>query len=416
MAFDSEIQPTMKSLNICDEPPISRIALAAVILSLVLASFGIGTGEFAVMGLLPEVVQGIGANITDGGHLISAYALGVVIGTPVAIIFVARLSRKTQLLLLLACTLIGNIATAFAPGYTTLLFARFAAGLPHGAFFGVASLLAASLVGPNDRGRAVGWIMLGITSATLVGNPLATYIGQRTDWRVAYLSITAIELVAFVLLAMVIRPSAKEVASSPLSELRALKNVQVWLTLGIGAIAFGGVFSVISYAAPALQSTAAMPAWAIPLVLFAFGIGMTIGNIVGGRAADKGVVATLIGTIVWSIFTMFAYRSLMYTTVGAFIGVFLVGTNMALVAPLQVRLMDVAGRAQTLAASLNHSALNLANALGPWLAGGAISRNYGWEATAYIGVALGLVGACLLAMSIIIERRTGLVYAFDRRI
>lgn len=404
----------MKYLNIRNEQPVSRIALAGVILSLILASFGIGTGEFAIMGLLPDVVQGISVDITDGGHLVSAYALGVVIGTPLAVIFVARLTRKTQLLLLLACTLIGNIATAFAPGYTSLWLARFAAGLPHGAFFGVASLLAASFVAPSDRGRAVGWIMLGITSATLVGNPLATYIGQHADWRVAYLSIATIELVAFLLLALVVRSNTQEAASNPLSELGALKNAQVWLTLGVGAIGFGGVFSVISYVTPALQATAAMPASAIPLVLFVFGIGMTIGNVVGGRAADKGVIATLVGAIAWCIFTMCAYSFLMHTTVGAYIGIFLVGTNMALVAPLQVRLMDVAGRAQTLAASLNHSALNLANALGPWLAGDAISRNYGWEATAYVGVVLGLVGASLLVTSIIIERRMGFPYAYDR--
>lgn len=405
----------MQSLNMCNGQPVTRIALAAAILSLILASFGIGTGEFAIMGLLPDVVQGINVGITDGGHLVSAYALGVVIGTPLAVIFVARLSRKTQLLLLLACTLIGNIATAFAPGFTTLWLARFAAGLPHGAFFGVASLLAASFVAPSDRGRAVGWIMLGITSATLLGNPLATYIGQHADWRTAYLSIAAIELVAFLLLALVIRPSTQEAVSSPLSELGALKNTQVWLTLGIGAIGFGGVFSVISYVAPALEATASISASAVPLVLFTFGIGMTVGNIVGGRAADKGVIATLVGAIAWCIFTMFAYSFLMHTTVGAYIGIFLIGTNMALVAPLQVRLMDVAGRAQTLAASLNHSALNLANAIGPWLAGVAISGDYGWEATAYVGVLLGLVGASLLIASIIVERRVGFRYAYDQR-
>lgn len=371
---------------------IGRYQKVAVMLAMLLGSFGIGTGEFAIMGVLQDVAADGGISVTQAGNLISAYAMGVVIGTPLSVLIVARFSRKAQLLTLIGWALLGNIATASSASYPLLLAARFASGLPHGAYFGVASLVAASMFSPSYRGKAVGWIMLGITTATLLGNPLSALIGQTMGWRMVFAAISGIELIATLLMILFLRQNDGESAGNPLAELGALANSQVWLTLAVGAIGFGGVFSVISYVAPALISTSELnPSW-LPYILFTFGLGMTLGNYVGGRSADKNLILTIAAALAWSFVTMLLYTVLMHYPYGAFIGIFLVGTNMALVAPLQVRLMDVAENAQTLAASLNHSALNLANAIGPWLAGMAIDRNYGWEFTGYIGAILSLAG------------------------
>lgn len=385
--------------------------IIAVMMALILGSFGIGTGEFAIMGVLQEVAAGVNVSVTQAGNLISAYALGVVIGTPLSVLFVARFTRKSQLLLLIGWTLLGNIATTFATDYTTLLFARFAAGLPHGAYFGVASLVAATMFPVSNRGKAVGWIMVGITSATLIGNPLCTFIGQFVGWREVFGVISGIELIATVLIGLFLTRDRQGETSSPLKEMGALLNRQVWLTLGVGAIGFGGVFAVIGYIAPSLTNSSHMPASWLPYILFVFGMGMTIGNFAGGRSADKNLTLTIMLALGWSLFTMLVYTKLMTDPYFAFLGVFLIGTNMALVAPLQVRLMDVAGNAQTLAASLNHSALNLANAIGPWLVGMAINRNYGWASTGYIGAALSMVGACIFLISIQSEKTVGNAYA-----
>ncbi|WP_290646759.1 MFS transporter [Aquabacterium sp.] len=380
-------------------------------MALILGSFGIGTGEFAIMGVLQDVATGINTPVTQAGNLISAYALGVVIGTPLSILFVARFPRKTQLLLLMAFAVLGNVATTFSPEYTSLLASRFAAGLPHGAYFGVASLVAANLFPPSQRGKAVGWIMLGITSATLVGNPMCTFIGQAAGWREVFGIISLIEVIAAVLIAVFLTRNEEEPASSPIKEFGALLNRQVWFTLAVGAIGFGGVFAVVGYVAPALTSAASMSPTLLPYVLLVFGLGMTAGNYVGGRSADKNLTATIMLALGWGLFTMLLYTKLMTNPYGAFLGIFLIGTNMALVAPLQVRLMDVAGNAQTLAASLNHSALNLANAIGPWLVGIAIDMKYGWESTGYIGAVLSAVGAAIFLVSLHSEKTMDSAYA-----
>lgn len=373
--------------------------VALIMVAMILGSFGVGTGEFAIMGLVPNVAQNVGISITQAGNLISAYALGVVIGTPLSVLLIAKFSRKSQLLMLIGWAVLGNLASSAAGNYDQLLLARFASGLPHGAYFGVASLVAASMVSASERGKAVGWIMLGITTATLVGNPVSTLVGQAVGWRWVFAIISGVELAAALLIAAFLRDTGREAASSPWNELGALANRQVWLTLGVGAIGFGGVFSVISYVAPALAGTSHLNATWVPYVLFAFGLGMMLGNAIGGRAADRNLLLTIAGALAWSCVVMLLYTVLMHQVYTAFLGVFLVGTNMALVAPLQVRLMDVAGDAQTLAASLNHSALNLANAIGPWLGGIAIDRGLGWASTGYVGALLSIGGGVIFMIS-----------------
>lgn len=299
---------------------LGRSQIAAVMVAMILGSFGIGTGEFAIMGVLQDVATGIGTSVTQVGNLISAYALGVVIGTPLSVLVVARFSKKTQLLILIGWALLGNVATAGSDSYSFLLISRFSSGIPHGAYFGVASLVAASMFSASDRGKAVGLIMLGITTATLLGNPLAALIGKIAGWRLVFVIISAIELSAALLIVLFLANSDAESAGNPLNELGALVNSQVWLTLAVGAIGFGGVFSVISYVAPALTSTSNFNSSLLPYILFVFGLGMTLGNYVGGGSADKNLTVTIASSLAWSFVAMLLYTVLMKNTYTAFWG------------------------------------------------------------------------------------------------
>ncbi|PLZ01262.1 MFS transporter [Burkholderia sp. WAC0059] len=372
---------------------------------LALGTFGIGTGEFSIMGLLPNVAHGLRISVPQAGDLIGAYALGVVVGAPLFAILVSRLSRRGQLLLLLSWFALGNLASMLAPNYATLLLFRFLSGFPHGAYFGAAALLAASLAQPHQRGEAVGRVILGLTIASLFGNPLATWLGQEMNWRYAFGSVAAIAVATLVWLHIFLPRRDDHSASSPMRELGALGNARVWLTLGIGAIGFGGMFAVISYVAPVLTTLAQMPPAWLPFALAAFGGGMIAGNLAGGWAADRALMPSIGAILVWDILVLLVFPFSLNHVLTAFVGTFLIGSNMALVAPLQLRLMDVAADAQTLAASLNHSAFNLANALGAFLGGWVISSRHGLQDTAYFGALLPLGGLLLFAYAYLHERR-----------
>jgi DHA1 family inner membrane transport protein len=255
-------------------------------LALGIGGFGIGTGEFVMMGLLPNVAADLGISVPTAGHLISAYALGVVVGAPLIAVLAARWPRHVLLLALMVFFGLGNFASALTPGYASLIAVRFLAGLPHGAYFGVASLVAASLVPTNERARAIGRMMLGLTGATLAGVPLATWIGQTLGWRAAYVVVGAIGVLTSVLIARYVPRSGPVKGASPARELSALGRKQVWLTLGVGSVGFGGLFCVYSYIAPTLTQVAGLPGRCVPFVLAVFGVGMILGNLVGSwRAA-----------------------------------------------------------------------------------------------------------------------------------
>jgi DHA1 family inner membrane transport protein len=373
-------------------------------LALAAGSFAIGTGEFVIMGLLPEVAKDIGATIPQAGHVISAYAMGVVIGAPLLAVLSARWERRALLMALMVAFAMGNFASALAPGYLSLNLLRFMAGMPHGTYFGVASLVAATMAPTGQRARAVGLVMMGLTVATLVGVPLAAWLGQLFGWRAAFVLVGAIALLAVVMIRREVPEIAAQAGASPMRELGALKRKQVWLTLGIGAIGFGGMFSVFSYVKPTMIELAGMPLAGVPVVLALFGLGMVVGNLLGARMADRSLMRAVGGMLVWSALVLAAYSFTARYMVPGSINVFLIGTVVAIGPALQIRLMDVAGDAQTLAAALNHSAFNMANALGAWLGGLAISAGLGWASTGWVGALLALAGLGVFAWAVLDAR------------
>jgi len=374
--------------------------------ALAVGGFGIGTTEFATMGVLPDVAGDLGATIPQGGHLVSAYALGVVVGAPVLAVLGARLPRKALLLALMGAFTVGNALSALAPSFGTLVVARFASGLPHGAYFGVAALVAASLVPPGRRARAVARVMLGLTVANVVGVPLATLLGQQLGWRSTYWSVAVIGVLAVLAVSRAVPETAVQPGAGPRQELGALRRPQVWLTLLVGATGFGGFFAVYSYIAPTLTEVSGFSESGVPLALALFGIGMTLGTELGGRLADWSVVRTLfLGlssvAVVLAAFTVTAGG---VVTAGASILAISVTGSLCLPA-LQTRLMDVAGDAQTLAAAGQHAALNVANALGAWLGGLVIAAGLGYTAPAVVGAVLAVVGLGVLTVSVLLERQ-----------
>ncbi|HEY4067164.1 MAG TPA: MFS transporter [Burkholderiaceae bacterium] len=385
--------------------PAAERAFWPAVISLGVGSFAIGTGEFVIMGLLPEVASDLHVTIPQAGHVISAYALGVVIGSPVLAVLAAHWPRRSLLTLLMALFAAGNLASALAPGYWSMNLMRFVTGVPHGTYFGVAALVAAALAPPARRASAVGLVMLGLTSATLVGVPLAAWLGQHFGWRAAFVLVGAIAALACVLVHRFVPNLPAAQGASPLRELSALAQPQVWLTLGISAIGFGGMFAVFSYIKPLLTEVTGLSVDAVPLVLALFGLGMVVGNLVGARMADNSLTRTIAGVLVWDALVLAAVVFTAPHAIAISINVFLIGTTVAIGPALQIRLMDVAGHAQTLAAALNHSAFNLANALGAWLGGVAIAAGMGWTSPGWVGTLLALAGIAVFGGSIWQSRR-----------
>jgi MFS transporter, DHA1 family, inner membrane transport protein len=375
-----------------------------VFLALAMGGFAIGTTEFATMSLLPYFSRGLGVDEPTAGHVISAYALGVVVGAPLLAVLSARLARRTLLLLLMALFALANGLSALAPSYGSMLAFRFLSGLPHGAYFGVAALVAARLVPPKRRTFAVSRVMLGLTAATVVGVPLANWMGQALGWRWGFGVVAALGLTTVALIALFAPHDRPEAAASSLRELDALRLPQVWLTLGIGAIGFGGLFAVYTYLASTLMEVTGMAPSAVPLVLCVFGLGMTAGNLLVPRLADRALMPTAGGLLLWSAVSLALFPFAAQNSWAVVLDVFLIGMGGALGTVLQTRLMDVAEDAQSLAAALNHSAFNTANALGPWLGGLAIAGGWGWTSTGWVGCALALGGLLVWAAAMATER------------
>ncbi|MGN7726417.1 MFS transporter [Luteimonas sp. 22616] len=362
-----------------------------------MGGFAIGTSEFAVMGLMPEIARGLGINEPQVGHVISAYALGVVVGAPLLAILGARLSRRTLLLALMAFYALGNIASALSPGYHSMLLFRFIAGLPHGAYFGVAALVAASISRPEQRGQAVGRVMLGLSIALLVGNPLATWLGQVLEWRHAFGLVALIALLTVAMVARSLPPDPDEPHQDPIRELRDFNRKPVWLALAIGAIGFSGMFCVFSYLAPTMTQVTGLPESWIPLGLVAFGVGSIIGTLGGGWLYDRLQFRAVALLLAWSAVVLLVFPLAAHAAWSLLLVVVAIGTMGALATILQAHLMAVAAGAQTLAAASNHSAFNAANALGPWLGGMAISAGLGWTSTGYVGAATAVAGLLVYA-------------------
>ncbi|HAW22408.1 MAG: MFS transporter [Gammaproteobacteria bacterium] len=382
----------MNHVNATGKPTLSARAILLIELALAMGGFAIGTGEFAIMGLMPNVAQGLGISEPQVGHVISAYALGVVVGAPLLAILGSRVFRRHLLLLLMTFFALGNFASAMAADYHTLMVFRFIAGLPHGAYFGVAMLVAASMVAPDQRAKAVSRVLAGLTIAMLIGNPTATWLGQWLSWRWAFGLVGLIALLTVLLVAIFLPLDRSEPRNNPMLELRDFNRKPVWLALAISSIGFAGMFCVFSYLAPTLLEVTGVGEHWIPVGLAALGLGGIVGNIFGGWLFDKLGFKAIAWLLLWSIVVLLVFPLAAHSLWTILPAAFAVGTMISLGPPLQTHLMDVAGEAQTLAAASNHSAFNVANALGPWLGGLAISAGLGWTSTGYIGAATAAVG------------------------
>ncbi|WP_051461333.1 MFS transporter [Tomitella biformata] len=376
-------------------------------LALSMGGFGIGTTEFVAMGLLPEIAHGFDVTEPVAGHVISAYALGVVIGAPTIAALSARVPRKTLLIALMIAFTLGNALAVFAPTYEILIAARFVAGLPHGAYFGVAALVAAELAPAGKRAKAVAQVMLGLSVANVVGVPLASVVGQHFGWRSAFAIVTVLGACTIAALARWLPVMRSMPASSPRAELGALRRSQVWLTLAVGMVGFGGMFAVYTYISTTLTDVAGLPVLLVPLGLMVYGIGMVVGNLVGGRIADRALIPGMFAMLAAVAVVMALFVVAVRNPYSAMVLVFLVGASgAALVPALQTRLMDVAEGAQNLAASLNHAALNVANAGGAWLGGLVIAAGFGYTAPAAVGALLAIAGLAIFGVAMLLQRRT----------
>ena len=377
------------------------------LVALALGGFAIGTTEFMTMGLLEEIAQGIDRTNAETGHIITAYAFGVVVGAPVIVSLGARLPKKELAIGLILALGIGNAITAMASGYVPVMIARFVAGLPHGAYFGVASLLAASLVRPELRGRAISSVMLGLSVATVAGVPASTLLSQTLGWRSAYWAVLVIAIAAAFMIFTFVPHSPANTEASVRGELSALKRPQVLFAVSAGMVGFGGLFAMYSYIAPIVTKVMdRSDAWIAAFTL-AFGIGSVLGSWGAGILSDWNVERSVVVGFVATAITLVAFYYLAPYVVPALLLVMVVGVLGSVVAiTLQIRLMDAAGDAQMLGAALNHSALNVANGLGAFFGSIIISAGYGYRATAWVGVVLATLGLIIFLMGLAYQRRS----------
>lgn len=382
--------------------------LSLAILALALGSFAIGTSEFAAMGLLPWYSADLGLNEPEAGRVVSAYALGVVVGAPLTTLLGAKLPRRRYLAALIGVYGLMNILAAVLPGYSSLVAARFFAGLPHGGYLGVAMLFAADALPKEQRAKAVTQILLGLTIANIAGVPAAGWLGQELGWRWGFALPGVFALLSGVLILRLAPRVGADPNARPWAEMRALKNPGVVLILLVGAIGNGGMFAIYSFLSKAMLDVSAPPAWAVPVMLGLFGIGMTIASIVAARLTIKmgpfkAALYIMIFMTMAQIFAIYAVGDWRWMVISAMV----LGLGSGLFVPMQTRLMEVAGQAQSMAAAMNHAAFNAANALGPWLAGMALHAGWGWRAPGYVALVLTAIGFVSLWVAYQQARRSG---------
>ncbi|WKD61866.1 Inner membrane transport protein YdhP [Corynebacterium ciconiae DSM 44920] len=376
-----------------------------VMVAFALGAFGIGTTEFASMGLLPLIAHDFGISEAKAGTVISVYALGVMVGSPMVALFTGFMPRRRLLLLLMAAFTVSHAVTVFSSSYAMLLITRFVAGLPHGAYFSITALATASMAPAGQRGRSIAYVGMGFSVATVAGVPAAQALGSAFGWQIAYALVAAVGLITLVALWFLMPHMTEMPPTSPRTELGALGKAQIWLTLLIGTIGFGGNFAVYTYITWTMTERAGLnPHW-MWLVLMVYGFGQLLGNVIGGRLSDwnleKGIMGALSASAI--LMTLFYLASQnVWTAVPVFV---LIGTAASALVPiLQIRLMDNAGDAQMLAASLNHTALNTANALGAALGGVVIGAGFSYAAPALAGAGLAVLGVCTWAFAYHLKR------------
>ena len=363
--------------------PLGLIALA-------LGAFGIGLTEFVIMGLLPEVAADFAVSEATAGWLISGYALSVAVGALVVTAATVRLPRKAVLIGLLVLFIAGNALTAMAPDYTGAMIGRIVAALCHGAFFGIGSVVASELVAPDKKAGAISIMFTGLTAANVLGVPFGTFIGQQFGWRATFWVITVIGVVALIGIAAVVKaPRTDGAAVSLRQELSAFRSGQVWLSLVITVLAFGGMFGAFTYVAYTLTGVSGFDTAAVPWLLVLFGVGLVAGNAIGGRLADRSIDRTLLIFIAALVVVLVAFALLAWSQPATMvILVAMGGFGFGTVPALQSRIMQFAGGAPTLASGANIGAFNVGNALGAWAGGVGIAAGLGYTSPIWIGAAI----------------------------
>ncbi|ERS61345.1 hypothetical protein HMPREF1261_01024 [Corynebacterium sp. KPL1818] len=385
---------------------ISTARRTIVMVAMALGAFAIGTTEFVSMGLLPLIAEDFGVSEDTASTLITTYALGVVVGAPLIAAFTGKLPRRRLILLLIGFLVVGNLLSVLAPNYWVLMVARFIAGMPHGAYFSVANLSAASMAPPGGRGKAMAFVGMGLAIATVIGVPAAQALGSALGWHAAYLVVVVIGLITAVAL-FFLMPHMTEMKQTDIrTEFGAFKNSQVWLTVIMGVVGFGGMFSVYTYISWTMTEVAGLSDSLIWVVLMAYGIGMTIGNAFGGWLADRNLEFGIIFALASLIIILTAFYFLSSHAIPATICFGMVAfMGSTLVPSLQLRLVHVAGDAQTLSAALNQSALNIANAAGATIGGIVVGAGLGYSAPALAGAGLAAAGCVVWAITMWDKKR-----------
>lgn len=379
--------------------PIALLALA-------IAAFGIGTTEFVMMGLLPEVAANLHVSLSAASGYISTYALGVVIGAPLLTIAGMRVRRKTMLLSMMALFAVGNTLSALAPTHGLLLAARFVAGLPHGAFFGIGAVVAASLVARDKRGRAISMMFIGLTVANIVGVPAGTLLGEMLGWRWAFAMVAVIGVIAFTAVGMLVPKQPKPSDVSLRGELRAFRNPQVWLAFAVVVFGFAAIFSFYTYINPVLTEVTGYGPTTVTLLLALFGVGMTFGTAIGGRLADHSPMRTLYAFLTLLALSLALFTFTAHSMVFAAINVFVIGAaGFAAIPSIQARILDQAKEAPALGSASIQSTFNIANSMGAYLGGTVIAGGFGLTAPSWVGAALGMVGLAFALLSGWLDRR-----------
>ncbi|KJL41442.1 MFS transporter [Microbacterium trichothecenolyticum] len=380
--------------------PLGLVALA-------MGAFGIGLTEFVIMGLLPEVARDFAVSEAAAGWLISGYALGVVVGALGLTAATTRLPRKPVLLGLIVLFIAGNVLTALAPDYGIAMTGRILAALSHGAFFGIGSVVAASLVAPEKRAGAIAIMFTGLTAANVLGVPFGTFLGQQFGWRSTFWVIAGIGVVAFAgIAALVPAPAEAQERISLRRELRAFSSAQVWLSLAVTVLAFGGMFGAFTYIAYTLTEVSGFASSAVPWLLVLFGAGLVGGNWLGGRLADRRLDATLIAFITALVVVLVAFALFAGSQPATIAGLVLMGAfGFGTVPGLQSRIMHYADGAPTLASGANIGAFNVGNALGAWAGGFGISMGLGYTAPVWIGAAISAAGLVVMVVAALAAHR-----------
>jgi DHA1 family inner membrane transport protein len=382
------------------------------LLALAVAAFGIGTSEFVIMGLLPDVARDLAVSIPSAGMLVSAYALGVTIGAPIVAIAVANVPRKQALMRLIGVFIVGNLLCALAPDYTVLMVARIVTAFCHGAFFGIGSVVAAGLVAPNRRAQAIALMFTGLTLANVLGVPLGTALGQVAGWRATFWAVTGIGVLAAGALAAFLPANIEMQKASLVREFAVLKNPQVLAVLGASALASASLFSVFTYITPILEDVTGFTPHAVTLVLLLFGLGLTVGSTLGGRLADWRLMRSLLAFLLAIGVILAVFAATMHRPVAAMATIFVWGIlAFAIVPPLQMLVVDRASDAPNLASTLNQGAFNLGNASGAWLGGAAISAGAPLTSLPWVGLAMAVASFVLTLVSASMERRAQRVVA-----